>query len=91
MAKKKVSVREWEEKFLEVEGIEATIRASEGDRVGDYDFQRAAAGSMSYADLLQNRIKPTLDGKEVSIKDGNFRTPHGRTKLCNVRNSYGDD
>jgi hypothetical protein len=83
-----MSVAEFEAKILEKEEIVIRVRAPAGTLVGAYNYDRKAAGNQSTTDWIEGRIKPLLGGNEFSIIDGDHSTPHGRTKLENVRNSY---
>jgi len=85
---KTMSVAEFEAKVLEKEEIVIRVRAPAGTVVGAYQYDRKAAGSQSTTDWIEGRIKPLLVGYEFSIIDGDHSTPHGRTKLDNVRKSY---
>lgn len=84
----KISVAEFEAKVLEKEEIVIRIRAPAGAKVSDYTYERKAAGTQSTTDWLEGRIKPLLDGHEVVVVDGDYATPHGRTKLERLRSSY---
>lgn len=85
---KKVSVAEFEAKVLEKEEIVIKVRAPAGTMVQDYDYSRKASGAQSTTDWLEVRIKPCIEGHEITIIDGDYSTPHGRTKLETLRNSY---
>ena len=84
----KISVAEFEAKVLEQEEIVLKVRAPAGTKVEDYDYSRKAAGNKSTTDWLEGRVKPCLDGNEVVVIDGDYSTPHGRTKLNTLRASY---
>lgn len=83
-----ISVAEFEAKVLEQEEIVIRIRAPAGTKVSDYTYERKAAGTQSTTDWLEGRIKPLLNGNEVVVVDGEYATPHGRTKLERLRKSY---
>ncbi|NJD06069.1 MAG: hypothetical protein FIA97_06175 [Methylococcaceae bacterium] len=83
-----ISVAEFEAKVLEQEEIVIKVRAPSGAKVSDYKYERKAAGSQSTTDWLEGRIKPLLSGHEVVVIDGDYTTPHGRTKLDRLRKSY---
>ena len=85
---KNISVAEFEAKVLEKEEIVIKVRAASGEKVLDYTYDRKAAGNQSITDWLEGRIKPLLKGKEVVIIDGDYTTPHGRTKIDRLRNGY---
>lgn len=83
-----ISVAEFEAKVLEREEIVIRIRAPSNAKVSDYSYERKAAGSQSTTDWLEGRIKPLINGYEVSVIDGDHTTPHGRTKLDRLRGGY---
>lgn len=88
-----ITVRELEERILELEEVVVRIRAPHDALVNDYAgkdgaYERKAAGTTSVSDWLEQRIKPSLNGFEYSIINGDYSTPHGRTKLSTLRNSY---
>jgi L,D-peptidoglycan transpeptidase YkuD (ErfK/YbiS/YcfS/YnhG family) len=85
---REISVAEFETKVLEQEEILIKVRASVGTKVKDYDYSRKASGNQSTTDWLEGRIKPCLEGIEVVVIDGDYSTPHGRTKLDTLRASY---
>lgn len=84
----KITVRALEEKIFELEEIVVTVRAPSGVMVDDYEFERKAAGTSSVSDWLEGRVKPLLGGHEVVVINGDYTTPHGRTKLNTLRGSY---
>jgi hypothetical protein len=84
----KISVREFETKVLEREEIVIRVRAPSGTKVEDYDYARKAAGNQSISSLLDGRIRPLIGDYEVDVLDGNYATPHGRTRLATLRASY---
>jgi hypothetical protein len=86
--KKEISVVEFEAKVLDKEEIVIRVRAPSGSMVSDYDYSRKASGSQSTTDWLEGRIKPYIKDFEVTIIDGDYSTPHGRTKLDTLRNGY---
>jgi len=83
-----ISVAEFEAKVLEREEIVIKIRAPSGTKVSDYNYDRKAASGQSISDWLEGRIKPALVNHEVVIVGGDYTTPHGRTKLGRLRDSY---
>jgi len=83
-----ISVAEFEAKVLEQEEIVIKIRAPAGTQVKDYDYSRKAAGTQSTTDWLEGRIKPCIGDNEVVVIDGEYSTPHGRTRLDTLRSSY---
>lgn len=90
---KKITVREFEAKVLELEEIVIRIRASQTDLVDDYaskdgPYVRKAAGTTSVTDWVEQRVKPCIGGLDFSIISGEYTNPHGRTKLSTLRGSY---
>jgi len=88
MMGKKISVAEFEAKVLEKEEVVIKVRAPAGTMIEDYDYSRKASGSQSTTDWLEGRIKPCIAGHEITIIDGEYSTPHGRTRLDTLRNGY---
>jgi len=86
--KDKITVRELEAKVLEIEEIVLVVRAPGSTMVNDYDYSRKAAGNTSVTDYLDGRLKQCLDGHEFTIINGDHTSPHGRTKLSTLRESY---
>lgn len=83
-----ISVRELEAKILELEEIVVVIRAPTSTNVNDYEYERKAAGSTSVTDYVDGRLKPCIGDLEFTIINGDHNSPHGRTKLNTLRESY---
>ena len=83
-----MNIRDFEETVLEIEEVTIRVRARTDTQVEDYDYDRRAADNMSVTNWLRGRISPCLDGLEVSVIDGNYQTPHGRTNMGTLRQSY---
>ena len=81
-------VDEFERAVLKIEKIVIRIRAPVAEEIGDYDYQRRANDDTSVTRWLSTRITPKLNGLEVSIIGGDFKTPFGGTKLPTLRDSY---
>lgn len=88
MVMTEISVAEFEAKVLEKEEVVIRVRAPSGAKVRDYEYSRKAAGTQSTTEWLEGRIKPCLEGYEVTIIDGDYSAPHGRTKLETLRATY---
>lgn len=86
--KKKITVRELEAKILEREEVVVVIRAPSSTVVGDYDYERKAAGNTTVTDYIEGRLKPCIGNNEFAIINGDHTNPHGRTKLSTLRDSY---
>ena len=85
---KKISVREFEAKVLDIEEIVIRVSAPVGDEVDDYCYERKAAGNQSTTDWIQGRLRPLLGGFEIEVVAGDYAAPHGRTRLETLRASY---
>ena len=85
---KKISVREFEAKVLDIEEIVIRVRAPAGDEVDDYCYERKAAGNQSTTDWIQGRLRPLLGDFEIEVVAGDYAAPHGRTRLETLRASY---
>ena len=83
-----MNILEFEQRVWEVEEILIRIRAPSNHQIQDYDFTRKARHDMSVTNWVNGRLRPRLEGLELSIIDGNFARPHGKTQLRTVRESY---
>ncbi len=83
-----MQVSEFERRVLEVEEVVIRVRLNSNVEIEDYDYQRRAADGTSVTEWLDQRVIPKVDGAEVSIIDGNFTRPHGRTRMRTLRDSY---
>jgi hypothetical protein len=88
--KKKITVREFEEKVMVIEEIPITIRADRGSMVDDYDYSKKCAEGTSLTDWLDTRVKPKLGAFQVDVISPEYvaATPHGRTKVGTLRDKY---
>lgn len=78
----------FEQTVFDIETIVIRIRAPATGEIGDYVYERRASDDASVTEWLSARITPKLNDLEVSIIDGGFKAPHGRTKLRTLRDSY---
>ena len=84
-----MQIGEFEQAVLEIEEIVIRIRAKTNEEIGDYDYDRKAKNKMSVTRWLSTRINPKLNGHQVSVIDGhNFNSPHGKTTLGTLRDTY---
>lgn len=84
-----MTVWELEQAIYDKEEVRVVIRAPWRTAVGDYEYQRAAAGSSTITEWLQQRVQPLLrGGEELVVVDGNGGLPHGRTKMSTLRATY---
>lgn len=82
------TVRELEAQILEKEEIVVVIRAKPTQEIGDYTYERKAAGNTSVSDWVEQRLKPILNGLDFTIVSGEYTHPHGRTKMSTLRDGY---
>ena len=80
---------EIEQAVFDLEEVRIVIRAPVRDELGDFQYDRKAAGNTSISDWLEQRIKPIVDGRAVVVVDGNGTLPHGRTEMERLRETYG--
>jgi hypothetical protein len=80
--------QEIENAVLELEEVRIVIRANSSAKLGDYKYNRKAAGTMSVSQWLEGRLHPILNGNGVVVIDGNNAIPHGRTLMDTLRESY---
>jgi len=88
MTKPNITIREFEAKVLEIEEIVVVVRAPASTMVPDYDYTRKAAGSSSVTDYVDGRLRQSLGSTEFTIINGDHTSPHGRTKMSTLRESY---
>lgn len=80
---------EIEQAVFDLEEVRIVIRASVREHLGDFDYDRKAAGNSSVTDWLDQRIRPLIGAFTVVVVDGTGALPHGRTKMETLRASYG--
>lgn len=83
-----MTVLEFEDAVWRIDEVLIRIRAPVDAEVDDYDYERRASLNMTVTSWLNWRLRPRLGDFQVSIIDGNFMYPHGRTKMRNLRASY---
>lgn len=83
-----MNVMEFERRVFEVEEVVIRVRAPADTEVGDFEYQRQAGGGTSVTDWLTTRIHPLLGDYGVSIIDGGYTRPHGRTLMRTLRAGY---
>ena len=86
-----MNVGEFEQRVLEVEKVVIRVRADTNTDIGGFDYKKKAGGGTSVSHWLDKRISPSLNGLEVSIIDGNYEQPHGKTLMKNLRSSYDEE
>lgn len=87
---KKVSTTELERQIFEKEEIKVVIRAARGEMFPSYPYQRKMSQNSTVTEWTDSRIKPLLGDTEFEIVRGDGNSPHGRSKMETVRNSYKD-
>jgi hypothetical protein len=83
-----MTIWELEKVIREREEILLFVRGPVAAKVGEFHYERAAWGSMSITEWLQKRVYPCTGQYEVVVVDGHLNTPHGRTKLSTLRDTY---
>ncbi|WP_290689416.1 MULTISPECIES: hypothetical protein [unclassified Haematobacter] len=84
----KITVKQLEEKILDLEEIVLVIRAAGKTQVEDYEFERKSSKESSVSDWIEGRLKKSINDLEFQIVSGDGTKPHGRTKLKKLRESY---
>ena len=77
-----------EQAVFELEEVRIVVRAPLNTDLGDFQYDRKAAGNTNITDWLEQRIKPLLNGNAVAVVGGTGTYPHGRTKMDTLRASY---
>ena len=62
----KITVKEFERKVHDLEGVLIIIRLPARTMVPDYDFERAAAGNVTVKSWRDNRLTKIL-GEDISV------------------------
>ncbi len=83
-----MNVWSFEQAVLEREQVRIVVRAPWRTEIGDFEYERAAAGTTSVTDWLAQRILPLTNGHEVVVIKGNGDIAHGRTRMDTLRNTY---
>ena len=87
---KKVSTTELERQIFEKEEIKVVIRATREETFPSYPYQRKMSQNATVTEWMDSRLKPLLGNTEFEIVRGDGNSPHGRSKMETVRNSYKD-
>ncbi|XZG70979.1 hypothetical protein ACTSKR_03670 [Chitinibacteraceae bacterium HSL-7] len=82
------TARELEALILEKEEVVVIIRTAPNRDLGEYNYERKAAGTASVSDWVEQRLKPALAGADFTIISGDYTHPHGRTKMSTLRAGY---
>ena len=88
MSEKKVSISTFEQQISNLEEVSITVRAPGDKLVPEYPYSRKAAGNVSIKEWIDTRVSPLIPDYEISVINGYGETPHGRTNMETVRNSY---
>lgn len=84
----KVTATELERQIFEIEEIRIVIRSKRGELFDEYPYKRKAATNTSITDWYITRLKPIIGEIDADVVDGTGVTPHGRSNIETVRNSY---
>ena len=82
------TIADIEDAVWEVERVRVVVRDRSDCRIrGDYGYERAAKASWRVTELLDKRVRPAVDDRDVAVVDGGGDQPHGKTLLRTVRTS----
>lgn len=84
----KVTATELERQIFEIEEIRTVVRSKRGELFEEYPYKRKAAVNTSITDWYATRLKPIIGETDADVVDGTGVTPHGRSNIETVRNSY---
>lgn len=88
----KVSASDLERQIYEKEEIKVVLRCKKNSSFDSYDYKRKAAANTSVKEWAETRLRPIIgDDTEFEIVNGAGQSPHGRTNIETVRNSYHED
>lgn len=87
----KVTATELEEQIFDKEGVRVVIRSGKDATFPPYSYKNKASATMSKTSWYMSRVKPLLGDVEGEVIDGTGATPHGRTQMKNIRDSYRKD
>lgn len=83
-----MKLTDFEQRVWELEGVRIVVRGDEQDEVEDYDFKNAAIENWSTSEFLRKRIEKRVNGRKITVIQGNGEMPHGRVILRTLRASY---
>lgn len=83
-----MTVKQWEQKVLRVEGFRMVVRAPATTKVAMYPFTKGANEGWRIRKFLAQRIDPMLGGYEIAILMANGKDAHGKRNLKSIRESY---
>jgi hypothetical protein len=83
-----MKIYEIENKAWSMDGVRIIIRGPENEDLPDYAQKNAAQANWSVTKYIENRIKPIVGDREVTVLLGDGEQPHGRTLISSVRDSY---
>jgi hypothetical protein len=81
-------VWEFEQAVWHIDHLRLVIRASRDGEVADFTQVNGAAAKTSLTEYLKTRIEPRINGSQYIVIDGNGETPHGKTSMETLRQSY---
>lgn len=84
-----MNVWQFEDAVWETDGLRVVIRAPGAAQVQDFDWQNAADQNMSVTEYFRVRLNTRIAPYDAAIISGNGGVAHGRTRIRNVRGSYG--
>lgn len=87
---KQVSASEFERQVFDKEEVKLILRTPREQMFPAYNFQNKAASNMSISDWVETRVRKLVGDTQIEIIKGDGSTPHGRTHIEKVRESYPD-
>jgi hypothetical protein len=83
-----MKVREFEERVWDLEHIRIVIRADRNEEVEDYSYKNSASDSSRTSQFLRNRVESHIDGRGVTVIQGDGKIANGNLQLWALRESY---
>jgi len=83
-----MKVSEFEKRVWDLEHLRLVVRANRNEEVDEYDYKNAANENWRITEFVKNRVADRVDGREVTVIQGDGRVAHGNTLLYALRDSY---
>jgi pyruvate/2-oxoglutarate dehydrogenase complex dihydrolipoamide dehydrogenase (E3) component len=86
-----MKVSEFEQRVWELERLRIVVRANRNEDVDDYDYKNAANENWRIGEFVKNRVAGRIDGRQVTVIQGDGKLAHGNTLLYALRESYSTE
>jgi hypothetical protein len=83
-----MKVSEFEQLVWDLERLRIVVRANRNEEIDDYDYRNAANENWRIAEFVKNRVASRVDGREVTVIQGDGKIAHGNTLLYALRETY---